>query len=249
MLDANMELDRLRRSLDNKRLSREVIDEVIDLAKGEISEAMSRILQDGLQEAIEAGEQVRSEEFIAELAAINVGSHFEIGTDSGKKDFSEPPWPMLPSLLKNAKVAKDGSMYKVIPIPQKDHSQPTGPKKTTVEAMRALNSAMISGARGKQARKHGERSGTQAILEDSAHLAGFYNAMKPMVPAKKYEKKAKSSNVEFRVATSKQNPVVDWVHPGHKADMSEPLRRINADMQNRIAVAITEIVSKYEEMY
>lgn len=248
MLDANMELDRLRRSLEHKRLSREVVAEVIDLAKGEISEAMARILQDGLQEAIEAGEQVRSEAFIAELTAINVGNHFEISTDSGKTDFSEPPWPMLPSLLKNAKTAKDGSQYKVIPIAQKDETKVPGPKRTTVDAMRALNHAMISGAKGKQARKHGERSGTQNVLEDSAHLAGFYNAMKPNKPLRR-EKKPQTGAVEFRVATSKQDPMTQWVHPGHKADMSEPMRRINADIQDKISVAITEIIRKYEEMY
>lgn len=248
MLDANMELDRLRRSLEHKKLSREVIEEVISLAKGEISEAMSRILQDGLQEAIEAGEAVHSDAFIAELTAINVGNHFEIGTDSGKTDFTEPPWPMLPSLLKNAKTASDGSQYKVIPISQKDASKPSGPSKTTVDAMRALNQSMISSAKGKQARKHGERSGTQSILEDSAHLAGYYGALKPNKPMRR-EKKPSTGAVEFRVASSKHNPMTQWVHPGNKADMSEPLRKINADVQNKLAVAITEIVSKYEEMY
>lgn len=251
MLDARMELERLRLNLKMKDVEEEVIEEVIDLAEGEISEVVSDILQMGLQEAIQAGEELDSEDFVAELRAINISSEFRIITDSGRTDFSEPPYPMLPSLLKNAKTAKDGSQYKVIPIENKAEADTVkkDTNKTSVAAMRALDQSMLQSAQGKQARKHGIRTGTRGMMEDAKKLAGYYNSLKPSVPEKRREDKGKGVAVDFRVASSKQDMNKKWVNPGKNKDFTTTLNRINSDMQSKISVAVADIIEKYQEMY
>jgi hypothetical protein len=61
---------------------------------------------------------------------------YEIVPAGGQTKFEEPPFPMLPSLLKNPKVAKDGSLYKVIPIGKSDGGNKP---KTIMNAIREQN--------------------------------------------------------------------------------------------------------------
>lgn len=246
-----MELDKLKRYLDSRNYSDSMINEVVGYARDEISDAMSEIVQLGLQEAIDAGSNIKSDDFVAELRAINIGSSFIIATDSGQTDFSEPPYPQLPNLLKNAKMAKDGSLYKVIPIEQKAVASKSkaGPSKTSIEALVALDQARIDSAQGRQARRHGARSGTRDVFAQAAEMAGYYAMGRPSKPTKQQEPKKKGVKVDFRTVSSKQDPLQDWVVPEKKRDGTDALRRVNADMQNKISLAIAQIINKYEEIY
>jgi len=68
-------------------------------------------------------------------------------TESGNMNFPEPPKPMLPFLLKNAKPMKDGSgVYKVIPV----DSPGKQPKKTSMniyDSWKQLNAERVESAR------------------------------------------------------------------------------------------------------
>jgi len=90
------------------------------------------------------------DDFVQQLRATRFGSDYKIVTNSGQTDFTVPPFPMLPKLLKNAKVAKDGSLYKVIPVKQ-------NPKKkraiTTVDIMRQINESRRASKEAKKAEK------------------------------------------------------------------------------------------------
>lgn len=251
MIDPNMEIRRLRTNLLMRRLPENVIDEVTELATKEISQAISEVISGGLEQAIAEGERVNATDFVAQLRAINVGSYFQVTTDSGQMDFSEPPWPMLPSLLKNAKTAKDGSRYKVIPIKEKTPSKPkrTSPNRTSIEAMRTLDQARREGAQGRQARQHGERRGTMSIFEDAKALTGYYNNNKPAERKEVDTRRDEGTTTKFRTASSKQDPAQDWVNPGRKIDMSETIRRINMDMQSEISTRVMQVIDKYDQMY
>lgn len=253
MLDPNMEIRQLRTKLLMRRVPENVIDEVTVLATNEISVAIRDILGAAVEEAISEGEAINAPDFVEQLRAINVGSYFQVTTDSGQTDFSEPPFPMLPSLLKNAKVAKDGSRYKVIPIKDKTVKSRSPSQrvssKTAMNAMRALDEARRQTAQGKQARLHGERTGSMGMFEQAAKMSGFFNNMKPTAGQKEVPQKDEGPTTNFRVASSKQDPTQKWVNPGKKKDMTETLRRINMDMQSRISSAVRAIISKYESMY
>lgn len=109
------ELDRLRDALINKGLERGVINTLVSKASREIQEVVEQQGAAAIEQAIEAGIEKGSADFINELRLDSI--NFELTTESGNMEFTIPARPMLSSLLKNAKPMKDGSgVYKVIPI-------------------------------------------------------------------------------------------------------------------------------------
>lgn len=109
------ELDKLRVNLENKGLDSVAIEGILANARNEIRDAFIYQGEAAMELAIEKGVEKRSGEFINELRlnAVNM----ELTTDSGNMDFSTPPYPNLPNLLRGGKPMKDGSgVYKIIPI-------------------------------------------------------------------------------------------------------------------------------------
>jgi hypothetical protein len=237
---------RLRQRLRFKNLSDSVIDSICDEAAAEISATTSDILADAMNEAVNAGGDAMSLEFIDEIRAIRSGPSFQITTDSGRMDFSEAPFPMLPSLLKNAKVAKDGSLYKVIPIKQKSSSNSNQTMaKTTEAAMRNINSS-------RQAAKAEMANENRLHSSPDANKGMSTVATMQAINKQRSDKKKEKSNeptINFRTASSKQDPNTQWVNPGRKVDMSGALNDINANLQDSIDRAIDEIIRRIEELY
>lgn len=115
MISVFFELELLRTSLLNKGLDEETVSRIVDNAKEEIDRTIAEDAKEAMDQAIEEGVEKRSPEFINDLMFNNVT--LTLNTISGDTDFSDPPFPMLPYLLKNAKPMKDGSgVYKVIPV-------------------------------------------------------------------------------------------------------------------------------------
>lgn len=105
----------LRTALENKRVDPRTISNVIAKARREIEEVVQAQGNQALEQAVEMGVEKKAPDFINELQFDMLT--FEVDTESGITDFSEPPRPMLPFLLQNAKPIKDGSgVYKVIPV-------------------------------------------------------------------------------------------------------------------------------------
>jgi hypothetical protein len=123
MTNVAFELEKLRVTLRNKGLDGRTIDVIVSKAKREISDAFKEQGESAMQLAIEAGVEQRSPEFINELRIDP--ANMEIATDSGNVEFTDPPYPMLNSLLTNAKPMKDGSgVYKVIPVGATGNEKP-----------------------------------------------------------------------------------------------------------------------------
>src|ERR1700677_3985521 len=119
MINPKFEIERLKQTLKWKGLDDREADDISNLAAADVAEAISELTLNAMAEAIQLGEQLGIPDFSEQIRAVNTGNTVAILTDSGKTDFSWPAIEMLPHLLKNADIAKDGSRYKVIPIKPK----------------------------------------------------------------------------------------------------------------------------------
>ena len=192
-------------------------------------------LESAMQQAEEKGEDYRIEDFIDELVAVKIGDSFKITTDSGNTDFSTPPFPMLPKLLKNAKIAQDGSQYKVIPLKQKGTVG-----LTTESALGDLNRARreMRSVRGHKNRDPSDKGET---------FMDMYTKQRSTHKTAK-QRQAVHSRVDFRTVSSKQDPNTSWVHPGKNANMGDTLRKINDELQQEVHEIIQSIVEEYERI-
>jgi hypothetical protein len=115
MINKSFELNRLRSVFISRGLDKLVIDQLINKATSDIDREMQQRMDAALDQAIQAGIEKRSVDFISQVKPSPTA--YTIETQSGNTDFSKPPFPMLPRLLQGGKAMKDGSgVYKVIPI-------------------------------------------------------------------------------------------------------------------------------------
>ena len=176
-----------------------------------------------------------------------MGPSFEITTDSGRTDFSEPPFPMLPRLLKNAKVAKDGSLYKVIPIKNKTDNKRISV--TTEAAYENINNARrIAKEQRDVEREVGQGFGTTDALKGMDTFAAMQSINRSRQKQPK-QGQIDGPTINFRTASSKQDPNKSWVHPGKNRDVSGPLREINMNMHDNIDRVIEDIIRRHENMH
>jgi hypothetical protein len=242
MIDANSEISRLRQSLRFKNLSETIIDSICDDVAAEISDITTDLLASAMSEAVEAGQ---STEFVEDIKSIRSGSTFNIVTQSGKTDYSEAPFPMLPKMLQNAKIAKDGSLYKVIPLKQKTDA----PGRTQIFSEQALRD--IENAR-KMAKSNRTNDNRGSSSPNAMKGMDTMSAMQVISKSRQKTEKTSSANVQqvnFRTVSSKQDPNTQWMHPGKKEDMGPTLRNINANLHDAIDSAIMEVIRKFEGEY
>ncbi len=149
MLDMAVELDKFRQDMRLRGRPEDIISVVVEAAQTEIVQAVDAAINSHMDEARAEGLAKGVDDFVDQLRATRLGTSYNITTDSGQTDFTVPPFPMLPKLLKNAKVAKDGSLYKVIPVKQKPKKQ----ARTTVEIMQQMNESRRISKEEKRAKK------------------------------------------------------------------------------------------------
>jgi hypothetical protein len=243
MIDANNEINRLRQSLKFKNLSNEVIDSICDDVAREISDLTSDLLAQAMSEAVQSG---KSAEFIQEVRSTRDGGTFSVSTDSGKTNFTEAPFPMLPKMLQNAKIAKDGSLYKVIPVKRKG-SMPSRTAVTTEAALGEIERARIASKVDRTNQNRG--SSSPDAMRGMDTLSAMQAISKSRQKVEKYPTGTNSQTVDFRTASSKQDPSTQWVHPGREADMTRELQNINANLHDSIDNIILQIISKYEGQF
>ena len=124
MISIDQELDRLRSDLQWKGVDVADVDHVVNLARNDVHDAINDIVDNAMLEAAQIGEAMGADDFVEQLRVVMENGSYSIKTSSGKTDFSEPSFPMLPKLLKNAKTSKDGTLYKHIPIADKKKDAP-----------------------------------------------------------------------------------------------------------------------------
>jgi len=114
MSDIMIHLEILKDHLRDRGFDDNFINNVVAQAQQDINSAISSKQDAAMDEAVDVGVQKGSADFINDLRPSD--DAFELETESGRTDFSLPPYPNLHNILKNPKVAADGSLYKVIPV-------------------------------------------------------------------------------------------------------------------------------------
>jgi len=245
MIDARFEIDKLKQVLRQKNMPETIIQEICNDVARDISSATADLLADAMISAVNAGGDVSSSEFVSEVLSVRSGHSFNVETSSGKQNFSEPPFPMLPKLLKNAKISKDGNAYRVIPISNK-----SGPSSavTTEAAIRNINEARQT-AKDERDAKNKEKSSslTADPMAGMEVLATIQGVGRPS--PQRRQSKIKEGSITFRTASSKQDASVSWVMPAKNADLTEKLRDINNNLQDSIDRVILDVVNRYSGMY
>lgn len=246
MINARFEVDRLRQTLIFKGLSDREADHLANLASQDIAVAVTELLTSALSEAAYLGEQLGIDDFSEQVRAVQVGSTYQIVTDSGKSDFSVGEMHMLPHLLKNPKRAKDGSLYKVIPMKNKSSSKQI---RSIFDAQRDQQEAQKAAL----AKVQTENMPTGADPLSPTVMFSGLAAAKDFVTRKQQLKKLMDKNneggpKEFRTASSKQDPSTAWVLPAKQRDMTAVLVDLNRQLENNIQLTIASIVRQYEEL-
>lgn len=200
MLNVFFELDRLRSHLSIRGIDEATIDNIVSKASAEIDTLVKIRGESAIEEAVQIGAEKESADFINELRldAIN----FEVKTTSGQLDFSEPPRPMLPFLLKNAKPIKDGSgVYKIIPV-GKPGNKP-GIARNIVDEQRRIQTERV------------ERAKSQARAISPNGSQAFKTATSKQDPSKSWVQPAKEKNFTADLAVINQdlnNSLDDSIH-------------------------------------
>lgn len=221
-------LTSLRNFLESIGLRQDEVSERVRSAADEIRAAMNSIVENAVYEAENYGSSIGADEFLAQIRLNADSGYIEISTDSGATDFSKPQYPMLPWLLNNAKTAKDGSRYKIIPVGgTSSNPKPTPQARNIAEGL----SAMSSGEAPASAMAE-----TMAAAFTQGSSSGMAQRQKP----------ASTAKPEFRVASSKQDPSRQWVIPAKDLDMTGTLMTLNATIRSEIDKACSDIVNKYE---
>jgi len=248
MLDANMEVEGLRQRLRLKNIDEQTINIVCSQVAEEISMASVDLLSGAMEDAVQAGESKKSFQFVSEVKVIQDSHSFRIGTDSGRTDFSEPPFPMLPKLLKNAKTAQDGSLYKVIPIRAKGNK--AGQSRTTVTTEAALKNINAARRTAKEERDARDKGFVGQLAPDALKGMSTFAALQAINEARKSFPTMKQKSTEpvtsFRTASSKQDPAAMWVHPGKSVNMDTTLHDINSRLQYQLDDLINDTINRYE---
>lgn len=243
MRNLNNELSRLEQKLRMAKIPDEVIEESMFEIKMRVSEAAEDAAVSAYYEAKTVGEMRNLDKFLDDLDIDTNINGFEINTMSGQTDFSKPPFPMLPKLLKNAKIAKDGSRYKVIPIKKKGTIALT--KQQTSDALgrggaaNTINTARRNIRNNKQRRTFDPSNRPTTFDEIKNRARGQRSSNREKV-------KSSAPGTDFRVASSKQDANTAWVNPGKDGNMRSVLNQINSDLNRVIDDIITSIITEYE---
>jgi len=243
MISIDFELDRLRNDLKWNGVDMATTDHIVNLAQQDVHDAINDIVDNAMLEAAQIGEAMGADDFVEQLQVIRENGTYHLRTLSGKTDFSEPPFPMLPKLLKNAETSKDGVRYKRIPIADRTRQAAA----TNIFDMRA---------RANQERRQEVQARKQE--RDNARKSGSFRGTTPITglsKAKAYLESRRQSNtdipkgaVTFRTATSNQDPETQWVRPGKDKDMTGVLRDINDRIDQDIEAATMDIINQYKEL-
>lgn len=190
MVNVFFELYRLRAHLISKGVDEATVSQVLSRAHGEIETVATARGEEAIDEAVSIGAEKESADFINQLRLDT--SSFEVKTESGQLSFDEPPRPMLPYLLKNAKPIKDGSgVYKVIPV-GKPSTKPSFAK-NIYDEQRRISAERIESAKAR----------ARAIAPSGSQI--FRTATSKQDPTTKWVQPAKKKDFTEDVAAINQN--------------------------------------------
>lgn len=246
-----MEVERLKNTLRINGLEHSEAEEIGNFARQDIDEVMETLSQIAIEDAANAGMIMGVGEFVEQLQVIISSGIPHVTTRSGKIDFSTTKRQMLQDLLKNADTAKDGSKYKIIPVGVSGDKpvENKGRFSTLMDVQRDINKQNITAQQQRkrelaEARKlmfTGARATYSGLMKAQQYLSRQGGGQGAAAP-----RPSTNAAPSFRIASSKQNPAVDWVLPERPMDMQLILMDINRKLEDDIHSAIIDIVEQYE---
>lgn len=217
-------LSNFRAKLESMGMAPADVQQYLEAAGRDIQDSVRGIVGDAVREAADMGQNRNAEDFLSEVSLDVESGYVQVTTDSTNTDFSKAPFPMLPWLLKNAKIAADGSRYKVIPVGAKS-DRPRKPVKNIEAGLASLQDSSKRGV------------GDMAADLAAAFGMGANNKIKPPDSVS-----SGASKPSFRIASSKQDPNAKWVTPAKDLDLSGSIMEINLKIRQRIDAACDEAI-------
>lgn len=240
MINPDLELDRLRWNLQNKNWEPQEIDSIVDMAAEEINNTILDVVSNASATAISHAEMIGAQDFIFDVDIVQEGSMYFIRTKSGKTDFSIPRTENLPNLLKNGKPTKDGGKYKIIPMREKKPKIGLSSFDTMAEQQRQIDAAR--GAIIENNRNN--RSARANAMADQ-----FRQGLAKNIAARQKVHAEETGPVQFRTASSKQDPTTQWVIPEIDRDMTQYLVDLNDRIKEVVTESVLTIIKFYETEY
>jgi len=245
MINPDAELNRLRSYLGSRNWVPNEVEDIVQLATRDVNEIMLDIISNAVAEVTDYAADLGAEEFIEEMDVVEIGGGFMISTLSGRSDYSIPERRMMSDLLKGAKIAEDGSRYKVIPIG----------KTSTTKQPRDIFSVMQQ--RDSVLQEARQSLNQQALDHRSARAQTMASHFKDIINRKLQErvrlsKPSTSSAKEqpiFRTVSDKQDESTQWVIPAKEMDMTGYLMDMNKKIQDSIYSSVLFIVESYEKEF
>jgi len=228
----------LRTILRMRNKSEDRIDEVIHWAEQDLNMAILDIVTDSLQQVQQLAIEYGLDDFVEKVHIKPVGGHFEVTVLDGQTDYSEPKVEMLPKLLQNGKMAKDGSMYRVIPMPII-----RGYKTRTLSNVDAILDRASSIKQERLDRRRQMQTNIKNKQLDAYRMTRQLAGSMPKATMTTSE--IAPQGKEFRTATSKQDQTQMWVKPERKIDVTYEIMNINTNMNSRINDATISIINRY----
>ena len=257
MIDIDQELNILKgdMQMDNVLEAYE-IEDLIEGAYKEVQESILLQVSASITELSEYALNLGAEEFLVDMSVEETASGWQIGTMSGVLDYSTQPIQMLPRLLSNAKTSKSGELYKVVPI-NKDKRQDEKTSTTDIFTAMKRRQDKIDTARAELHRRVSVRNERSRVLADqftdilAQQMASSQRNISEALDQKQMRENSSSgeTKVEFRTATSKQNPETDWVIPGKDLDMSDKVRQVNDDLSFSQRETVINAMQQLREHY
>lgn len=243
MSTPDSELYRLRHTLYGSGWEMNEIEDIIDQASRDVNEIVLDVVENAVAEAVDYAQDLGAEEFMSEIDVRERGGYFQIETISGNTNFSTPAREMLPDLIKDAPTSSNGNKNKVIPVG-------AGSSKIRGDMFSVMQDRQkkIQEARASLIESNLDRRSARAT--QMAH--DFRSVLHRNLVAKQAERKVSkgnSANIEFRTASSTQDPSVSWVYPAKDMDMTGFLMDLNDRIRSTLGAAITQLIDSYIEEY
>ena len=223
-----IKIQQLKYRLSSAGVDSGEIDYIVSAIMERAQAKLANALEAGVSLAVDEAQRMKAKGFLGDIAVRPSNNGFEITTDSGRQDYSTPPFPMLDKLLAKGKTAKDGSTYRVIPVGGKS----IRPDEKQKDIRSGVHEASLVKSK-------------QSLTDMTVGMAMAFGAgARPQQV--RQESITATGQVTFRTASSKQNSGSQWVIPARQADMSAAISNINYMMTEDIDRAVESSIAESE---
>jgi len=219
-------IEQLRFRLISAGVDPATADDIVETALARIRDRIISSVDAGVNLAVETSRDIKARGFDKDVRISYNHRGLEIESTKGSLDYSTPPFPMLDRLLAKGKTAKDGSIYRVIPLGNKTKST-----EVSVDTSDAVQQAR-------------DTTPKRSLTEMSRQIASAFNTGVKVTSQEKTTVSTGQPN--FRTASSKQDRSTQWVIPARQADLTPAIADINAMMAGDMERVVDDVLTDME---